>query len=258
MSRYQHLSVLSVLSALSAVSFAAPKPQNWNTIDWNNVGVDWSTVNYGGGQPATVATTRAQAQVTTVAAVVATTAPHTSTSVVPHSTSSPTPSSSPKSDSSSGSSSSPSGGKRGLAYNPSSPSLDIFSSYSAIGWGWDWDSARASLPSQYEFVPMLWDPSHADKFDSDMKSSSASYLLSFNEPDIPSQANMPVASAVAGHVQHMNKHASGSVKIGAVSVSNGASQDPNAPMGLDYLKAFLDQCGSSSPACVVDFCPVHW
>ena len=250
------LYVLSVLSALSAVSFAAPKPQNWNTIDWSHIGVDWKTVNYG-GQPATVATTPAQVHATTVAAVVPTT-PLTSSSVVPHSTSSPSPSPSPKPDSSSGTSSSPSGGKRGLAYNPSSPPLDIFSSFSSIGWGWDWDSARASLPSQYEFVPMLWEPSRADKFDSDLKSSPASYLLSFNEPDIPSQANMNVASAVAGHIQHMNKHASDSVKIGAVSVSNGASQDPNAPMGLDYLKAFLDQCASSLPSCVVDFCPVHW
>ena len=253
MSRYQHLSVLSVLSALSAVSFAAPKPQNYNTIDYNNLGIDWSTINYGGGQPASVATTPV-----TVAAVVATTTPLTSTFVVPESSTSPAPSPSSGSSSGSGSSTSPSGGKRGLAYNPSSPPLDIFSSFSSIGWGWDWDSARASLPSQYEFVPMLWDPSHADEFDSNMKSSSASYILSFNEPDIPSQANMPVASAVAGHVQYLNKYASGSVKIGAVSVSNGASQDPNAPMGLDYLKAFLDQCGSSSPACVVDFCPVHW
>lgn len=105
---------------------------------------------------------------------------------------------------------------------------------------------------------MMWDPTKAQTFDSDVKSSPASYLLSFNEPDIAGQAKMSVASAVSNHAKLMNQYASDSTKIGAVSVSNGASGDPNAPMGLDYLKAFLDQCATNSPPCVVDFCPVHW
>ena len=242
----QYTSTLSVLSALTAVSFAAPRPQNWNTIDWNNVGVDWKTVNYG-GQPAaaTPVTTQAQVQVTSAPVVVTST-------TAPTSVAAPKPTSSPNSGSgsSSGSSTTPSGGKRGLAFNYQSPALDIFDSFSKIGWGWNWDSARAGLPDKYEFVPMMWSPTHADKFDSDFKSSPAKYVLSFNEPDIQGQATMSVADAVKGHIDKVNKYADQGAKIGAVSVSNG-----QAPMGLDYLKNFLQQCGGN---CKVDFCPVHW
>lgn len=100
---------------------------------------------------------------------------------------------------------------------------------------------------------------HTNSWDTDVKSAQASNLLSFNEPDIPSQANMPVASAVASHIQWMNNYASDSVKIGSVSVSNGVSQDPNAPMGLDYLQQWLDQCKQATPKpCAVDFISVHW
>ena len=167
------------------------------------------------------------------------------------------PSSTPSSNPSSGGG----GGRRGLAYNSSSPSLDIFDGASDIGWGVDWSSSRGQLPSKYMFVPQLW--SDADKFtgswDADVQNAQASNLLSFNEPDIPSQANMPVPSAVSSHITWMNKHASDSVKIGSVSVSNGVSQDPNAPMGLDYLKQWLDQCKQAKPSpCVVDFISVHW
>ena len=151
------------------------------------------------------------------------------------------------------------GGRRGLAYNSSSPSLDIFNGASNIGWGVDWSSTRGQLPSKYMFVPQLWSPSHNETWDADVNNAQASHLLSFNEPDIPSQANMSVASAVASHIQWMNKHASDSVKIGSVSVSNGVSQDPKNPKGLDYLKQWLDQCKQATPEpCAVDFLSVHW
>lgn len=244
----QCTSTLSVLSALTAVSFGAPRPQDWSKIDWNNVGVDWNTVNYGGQTAAAVpATTQAQVQVTNTPAVVTSQATTTAPSSVVQ-VSNPEPTSSPSSGS--GSSSTPSSGKRGLAYNYDSPSLDIFNGFSKIGWGWNWDSARGGLPNKYEFVPMMWSPTHAEKFASDFSAHKAAYVLSFNEPDISSQAAMSVADAVKGHIDNVNQYAKQGAKIGAVSVSNGP-----APMGLDFLKKFLEQCGSN---CVVDFCPVHW
>lgn len=149
-------------------------------------------------------------------------------------------------------------GKKGLAYNSSSPDMDIFNSATGITWGVNWGSQRAGLPKKYEFVPQLWSPEKLGSWDSDV--AGASNLLSFNEPDIGSQANMPVPSAVSAHIQYMNPKANGgSVKIGSPSVSNGVAAPNAPPMGLDYLSQFLDQCEKATPEpCVVDFVSIHW
>lgn len=127
----------------------------------------------------------------------------------------------------------------------------------------DWSSNRAELPGQYEFVPQLWSdaPEHTGSWVSDVETANPSHVLSFNEPDIPSQANMPVGSAVASHITWMNDRANGgAVKIGSVSVSNGVkANDGDPPMGLEYLEDFLTQCAAAKPTpCVVNFASVHW
>ena len=258
-----HVSVLYVLTALTAVSFALPRPQNYDAIDYTQAmsTVDWNKVDYtGNGGTVTPPVRPVEAvpeDTTPVVEQPATTTPEVTPTPVPTPSSSPESEPEPESESTPTSNvTPPSGGRRGLAYNYESPSLDIFTSSPNIGWGWNWASTRGDLPEQYDFVPMLWSPSKLGNFHSDVESSKPSYILSFNEPDIVGQADMPVADAVKGHCEHMNKHASASTKIGAVSVSNG--KDANKPMGLDYLKAFLDQCGQQPEPCVVDFCPVHW
>ena len=165
------------------------------------------------------------------------------------------------------------GGRRGIAYNASSPDLDIFDGYTnKVGWGYNWGSQRTAsgknlqvqLPSQYMFVPQLWSDSNdlTKSWNDDVKAANPTYVLSFNEPDIPPpQANMPVSQAVASHIQWMNPISdNGAVKIGSVSVSSGVKPNDNAPpMGLEYLGDFLRDCAAAKPTpCIVDFVSVHW
>ncbi|KAL8649290.1 MAG: hypothetical protein Q9226_005637, partial [Calogaya cf. arnoldii] len=87
-----------------------------------------------------------------------------------------------------------SGGKRGLAYNSSSPSLQVFAN-SEITWVHNWYSAPDGAPSEFLFVPTLWGPSspHSDNWET--LAAGYQYLMSFNEPDIVGQANMEVGEA---------------------------------------------------------------
>ncbi|KAL9633764.1 MAG: hypothetical protein Q9164_004511, partial [Protoblastenia rupestris] len=54
---------------------------------------------------------------------------------------------------------------------------------------------------------------------------------------------MPVASAAAAYKEHLSPLASSTTKLGSPSVSNGQgiNQITNQPMGLDYLRDFLNQ-----------------
>lgn len=153
-------------------------------------------------------------------------------------------------------------GRRGIAYNASSPSLDILNSFPSIGWGLDWDSGRAQLPSNFMFVPQLWGDAsiHTNSWDANVKAANPQYVLSFNEPDYPTQANLPVSQAVSSHIQWMNpKSNNGAVQIGSVGVTNGVAKSGDPPMGLDYLSQFLSQCATAIPTpCIVDFVQVHW
>lgn len=76
------------------------------------------------------------------------------------------------------------------------------------------------------------------------------YLRSFNEPDLPSQANMPPAYAADMYVKHMNPYGT-RAKLGAPAVSNSGS--PN--QGLDWLRQFVAACKGR---CQIDFVPIHW
>ena len=155
--------------------------------------------------------------------------------------------------------------KRGLAYNSSSPTLEIFSNYPQITWAMDWDSATGGVafPSGVQFVPLLWDDTaaHTSSWDSNARAaisgagSATAYLMAFNEPDIPSQANMPVAKAVSSYQTLMNGYSATNVKLGSPAVSNAVSSDPNNPQGIAYLASFLSSCGT---ACIVDFVTTHW
>ena len=156
------------------------------------------------------------------------------------------------------------GGKRGLAYNHASPPLSLFSSTSLLSnWCYNWNSAPdTNLPDSIAYVPMLHSliPVHTDVWakkaqegiDREKKAGRGAYLMAFNEPDIPSQANLDVGAAVGGYRQYLSPFA-GKAKLGSPAVSNGVSQS-GRPMGLAYLKAFLTACSG----CQVDFLPVHW
>lgn len=71
---------------------------------------------------------------------------------------------------------------------------------------------------------------------------------SFNEPDIGSQANMDVSTAVSVWKSSMEPFA-GQLKLVSPSVTNG-----QAPLGLTYLSNFISQCTD----CHIDACAIHW
>ena len=237
------------------------KRQDWATVKYD---VNWATVDYNAGAAAPAASTPPASSPLAAANAnpppAASPAPSPSPVAVQEKVA-VAPASSPAPATAALNSGGGGGAKRGLAYNPSSPSLDIFDSYSKITWGYNWDSAPAGLPSKYEYVPTLFSNAdvHTQLWTQNAKnaiSGGAKCFMSFNEPDIASpQANMPVSVAVAAWNQYMQPYA-GQVQLGSPSVSNGAGQNPatGQPMGLDWLTAFLQQCSG----CSISFVPVHW
>lgn len=70
----------------------------------------------------------------------------------------------------------------------------------------------------------------------------------FNEPDLGTQANMAVSTAVSVWKTNMEPFY-GQAKLISPAVTNGPS-----PMGLTYLSNFVSQC----TGCHIDACAIHW
>ena len=232
-------------------------------INWNDPSlyknVDWSAVNYGGGSTPAPTTTPipAAAPPPPQATPVVETAPSPAPAAHQESTTGNTGASS---SSGSGTTTSTSG-KRGLAYNPSSGNLNVWSGYSALSWGYNWDDTPQGLPSNLQYVPTLWGTAsvHSGNWASAVKAATSGsgthYLMSFNEPDNTGQANMDVGSAVAAFNQYMKPHASANILLGSPSVTNAAgTNSAGIPQGLEWLSAFLKQC----TGCPISFVSIHW
>ncbi|RMZ83296.1 hypothetical protein DV738_g1344, partial [Chaetothyriales sp. CBS 135597] len=147
-----------------------------------------------------------------------------------------------------------SSGKLGLSYNTASL-LSAFDGTSA-SWAYNWAATPdGTISSDLEFVPMLWGLKTVSAWSDGVASSIASgskHVLSFNEPDLSSQANMQPADAAASHIEYLNPLA-GQVEIGSPAVTNGAGTSPL--MGIDWLNSFFDSCDGK---CQVDFVAFHW
>ena len=267
---YMH--VLALIAFIFTATTAHPTEHGHKhrrqNVDWSNPdlysGVNWNTVNYGAPAatpPPAPATSPAPAPAPASAPAQpqpSPAAPKKNQNQNPPAQSSPAPSSG---GSNSGSSSS--NGKRGLAYNTGGPNLDIFESYSTITWAYNWDSDPGSLPSQFQYVPLLFsgESMHTAQWASNVGKATGpvKYLMSFNEPDMTTAvggSQMDVGSAVSAFQQYMSPYASKGYKLGSPAVSNGQGTNPatGQPEGLDWLKPFLQQCSG----CPIDFAPVHW
>ncbi|KAF7885012.1 hypothetical protein EAF00_010830 [Botryotinia globosa] len=155
--------------------------------------------------------------------------------------------------SSSSYSSSSSGGKRGVAYN-TADYVKQFTGSSKVAWAYNWGSSSDGLSaSGIEFVPLLWGLKSTftgawSAAASSAIASGSTHLMSFNEPDLSTQANIGASDAAAGYKTYMQPFA-GKAKLGAPAVTNGAS-----PMGLTWLKSFMSSCSD----CTIDFVCIHW
>ena len=144
--------------------------------------------------------------------------------------------------------------KKGLCYNVTS--LTSLFEGSEVSWAYDWGSTgAAALPEVFEYVPMLWgldDSLYWFSAASNALSGRSRHLLSFNEPDIETQANMPPNLTAVSHIAYLNPFA-GQARIGSPAISNSQIMDP--PQGITWLKDFFTACDGR---CAVDFVAYHW
>ena len=146
------------------------------------------------------------------------------------------------------------GPKRGVSYNDPSLIVNFGAAGSKVTWCFNWDSESQDVPTNLEYVPMLWsgDPAHTKPWFTHaaaaISSGKAKSLLAFNEPNNPHQANMDPVTAAAIYDLYMSPHQA-TAEVGAPAVSNFYD-------GLGWLTRFLDECAQLG--CAVDFVPIHW
>ncbi|KAI0147082.1 glycoside hydrolase family 128 protein [Xylariaceae sp. FL1272] len=196
--------------------------------------------------PTTLVTSSVQP---TVATVVTTTSS-------PVAASTTTTSSAAASSTSASSSSSSSGAnKRGLVFTD----VSLVTEYLALGgeasWAYNWAPSASGLDETLAYYPMLWgtDADHTNGFAEAAEKAIAQTdgaVLSFNEPDIDTQANMSPSVAAAAHKEWLNQY-SGQVRISSPAVSS--SDDPN--QGIGWLTQWKEACNGD---CAFDFCAGHW
>ena len=81
-------------------------------------------------------------------------------------------------------------------------------------------------------------------------SSGSAYLLSYNEPDIASGANLSPQSAASSYKTQLTPF-SGRIKLGAPTVTSSTASGA----GISWLKQFNAVCAGQ---CKVDFVPLQW
>ncbi|KAF2807708.1 uncharacterized protein BDZ99DRAFT_392158, partial [Mytilinidion resinicola] len=148
------------------------------------------------------------------------------------------------------------GTKRGLAYNDASLTT-CFEGDNTISWAYNWAQTSSGLNSKFEYVPMLIDL--RDQFTSTwetnwkaaLKSGSTNFM-SFNEPELPAQANLTPKVAAAKHIVYMNPVKAAGGRVASPSVTNG---DATQGYGLGYLKAWDIECAGQ---CDYDVVNIHW
>jgi len=154
----------------------------------------------------------------------------------------------------SGSSGSSSGSKKGIAFNDAAY-IDAFPA-SDISYAYNWGSSYSgSIPSNIEFVPLLW--CNSESLTSGWQANAQKYidagsthLMSFNEPDLDSQCNIDPATAAAAYKTYISDMFGGKgIKLGAPAVTNGGGS-----MGLTWLQNFIEACSD----CQIDFVALHW
>jgi len=143
-------------------------------------------------------------------------------------------------------------GKRGLNYN-NAVWANYFKGSPQVTWGYNWGWPSNGLDSSFEFVPMLWGAPSApdDAWTSACKA--AKNCLTFNEPDLGSQANIIPSVAAAAYQNYVSPlHGQGPRISGPAVTNGGEGQLPY--MGLGWMDAFNSVC----TGCWQDFQAIHW
>lgn len=119
---------------------------------------------------------------------------------------------------------------------------------STASWFYNWstDHSEISAPPGVDFVPMVWGPDNVTPAALAQARTAGPYLLGFNEPDEPAQANMTVEQALDLWPALMST----SLVLGSPAVATGAA----TPGG--WLDRFMS--GAANRGYRVDFIAVHW
>jgi Glycosyl hydrolase catalytic core len=119
---------------------------------------------------------------------------------------------------------------------------------SGVSWYYTWGSGNGGIdaPAGVQFVPMVWGASDVTTGTLDQVRGEGSALLTFNEPDMSSQANMTPQQALA----LWPKLEATGMELGSPAVATGAAT-PNG-----WLDQFMQ--GARSKGYRVDFIAVHW
>ncbi|KAF2395796.1 hypothetical protein EJ06DRAFT_458935, partial [Trichodelitschia bisporula] len=128
-----------------------------------------------------------------------------------------------------------------------------------LNWVYNWCSTPpTNLSSTLLYTPMLWSPAqdHTAQWDDNVYAlgngtrlpTHLPPLLSFNEPDCPSQANLNETVAAAAWRVYFDKF-----RDAATLVSPAVTNGP-APGGLQWLQTFLGVC----TGCTIHAIAIHW
>ncbi|KAJ5476264.1 hypothetical protein N7475_001993 [Penicillium sp. IBT 31633x] len=142
--------------------------------------------------------------------------------------------------------------KRGAAYNDIS-AVSALAGNGAITWAYNWaGSLYGLLPANVEYIPMLWGARDFGGWVASIEtalSSGSNYILGFNEPDMPSQANMSPADAADYYMTYITPF-SGKAKL----ISPAVTSSTETGLGLSWFESFIGNCGS----CGITGLAVHW
>ncbi|GAQ42075.1 hypothetical protein AtubIFM55763_006955 [Aspergillus tubingensis] len=146
--------------------------------------------------------------------------------------------------------------KRGAAYTSVSNVHTLTSGSSGNGtvsWAYDWNMyADGSLPSNVEYVPMLWGSKMFGGWLTAIETaldSGSNYIMGFNEPDASSQASMTASEAASSYKKYITPY-SGKAKLVTPAVTSSTTEGE----GLSWMKSFLSECSE----CDMSVLAVHW
>ena len=151
------------------------------------------------------------------------------------------------------------GHKRGVAYGANSDA-DLAALAQGITWWYNWSpSPESTLSAGYfnqvgvEFVPMIWNGDFNVGALATLVPASAKFLLTFNEPNSGTQANMTPQQAAAAWPQVQSFAQSRGLKIVSPAV-NYCGGNCNEGSPFVWLSDFFSAC----QGCEVDYVAVHW
>ncbi|MFI1409098.1 glycosyl hydrolase [Streptomyces sp. NPDC020707] len=136
---------------------------------------------------------------------------------------------------------------KGVGLNPTAGATKALVD-SGAKWYHNWASSSGKLrrPAGVEYVPTIWGPQSVTSAELGNAAKEGKNLLGFNEPDMPSQANMTPEQAL----DLWPKLQQTGLNLGAPAVATDADKAGG------WLDRFMK--GASDRGLRVDFIPVHW